>query len=166
MCQCLTTFNADPQPSSVGLLCIALDVLPYESVLRLIQDGQKLSSDWQGQDGEKGKKTPGRSGVIMCETDQAGQTDQAGSDVSTFLAGCPRFLLQLHALQVEGVAVVPEGHPGPVAQRARAVTRVGPAVHRGPVWRGDLPHFSESPKNKPLLLWHTHRPFCRWPRPV
>lgn len=76
----------------------------------------------------------------MWETDQAGQTDQAGSDVSmfdarssTFLAGRPRFLLQLHALQVEGVAVVPEGHPGPVAQRARAVTRVGPAVHRRPV---------------------------------
>lgn len=63
---------------------------------------------------------------------------------STFLAGCPSFLLQLHALQVEGVAVVPEGHPGPVTHRARAVARVGPAVHRRLVYRGDLLHFSKN----------------------
>lgn len=53
-------------------------------------------------------------------------------------------MLQLHALQVEGVAVVLEGHPGPVAHRARAVTRVDPAVHHRLVWRGDLPHISET----------------------
>lgn len=68
----------------------------------------------------------------MCEMDHAGQKDPAGRlQSSTFLAGLSRFLLQPHALKIKGIAVVPEGHPGPVAHRARAVTRVGPAVHLG-----------------------------------
>lgn len=43
---CCSTFNTDAQPGSVCLLCIALDVLPNESILSFIQNGEKLCSHW------------------------------------------------------------------------------------------------------------------------
>lgn len=38
------------------------------------------------------------------------------------------FLLQLQAVQVEGITVVSKRHPRPVSQGVRALARVGPLV--------------------------------------
>ena len=55
-----------------------------------------------------------------------------GEGALTFLAGGAGFLRQPQSLQVEGVAVVPEGHPGPVPQGGGALPRIHPLV-KGPL---------------------------------
>jgi len=47
----------------------------------------------------------------------------------TFLTRGQGILLQPERLQVESVAVVPEGDPGPLGQRVGTLAGVGPLVH-------------------------------------
>lgn len=68
----------------------------------------------------------------------------------TFFAGHVRVLLQFQALQVEGVAVVPERHPRPPSQGVGALAGVAPLVGHGLVWQ------KENRARTKLLL------YCKW----
>lgn len=39
------------QPGSVGLLLVALDVLPHKAILCFIQDREQLATHWRGERG-------------------------------------------------------------------------------------------------------------------
>lgn len=53
----------------------------------------------------------------------------------TFLTGQASVLLHFHTVQIEGVAVVSERHPGPVSYSLGAAARVNPSVTHRPIWQ-------------------------------
>ena len=55
----------------------------------------------------------------------------------TFFTGHASVLLQSDDLQVEGVTVVPERHPGPIPDRVGTLARVDPLVTHRLVWQGE-----------------------------
>lgn len=124
--QCGWTFHTDAQPSSMCLLCIALDVFPHESILRLIQDREKFSSHCKRQKRENNTRTLNKRQMGIDNTRSSGAANPMINTskfrpIDAFCQSCLRWWRsELGFSSVSWAAPAAAGGEVPFSQDARA----------------------------------------------